>query len=200
MNHRSSSETQIALFSRQMAELVNRLRHFHVEKHSLELSWPVCFRLGVQADLLGGLALETSLEDLVSFSTVLAELATQGKEEPNQIPPAWSGALERLAEFLDQMMVGLDAGDSADQWLDDAQWERLKSWFSHLETPFLVMDELEEVLCQWQEKWCDDPLDSKTEKELRQRWIQLRQFGDALFNESSSEQDNSLLRWNDFTP
>jgi len=200
MNHWSSSESQSAIFSRLLAELVTRLRLSHVENHHMDLSWPVCSRLAVQADLLGGLARESGLESLTDFSTTLAELATLGQNDPNQIPMVWSGAMDRLAEFLDRMMIGLDDGDAPSRWLGDAQWERLTSWFTHLETPFLVMDELEEILRQWQDSWCDDVLDPEKETELQEQWQQLRGFGDALFSSSSADQDTSLLRWKGFTP
>ncbi len=200
MNNWSSAEAQPAIFSRLLAELVNRLRLSRAQHIHHDLSWPICSRLGVQADLLGGLAKESGLKDLAHLSQTLAELAVLGRDDPNHIPRAWSGALTRLANFLDKMMVGLDNGDVLDQWLADAQWERLTSWFNNLETPLLVMDELEETLLRWQNLWCGDSLDPAHEAELQERWVRLREFGDALFSSSHHESGAGLLRWKGFTP
>ncbi len=200
MNHWSSSEAQPAIFARLLAELVNRLRLSHVENLHHEPSWPICSRLAVQANLLGGLAKESDLEGLAYFAQTVTDLSVLGQEDPAHIPPSWAGALVRLADFLDEMMVGMDAGDGPDQWLDEARWERLTSWFAHLETPFLVMDEVEEVLLRWQEAWCDGSLDLKNETELQERWQRLREFGDALFDSPAEDDDSSLLRWKGFTP
>jgi hypothetical protein len=200
MNHRSSSDSHLEIFARLLAELVNRLRLFHVENHHHEHSWPVCFHLGVQADLLAGLAEESGLRDLANFAQSLQELAVLGRDDPNQIPQTWSAALTQIAEFLDEMLMGIDAGNAPDQWLSDPRWERLISWFTNLGTPFLVMDQLEKNLLQWQDAWCDGSLDPKHEAELQERWIRLREFGDALFSSSTQEEDTSLLHWKGFTP
>lgn len=198
MNHWSSSEAQPAVLSQLLAELVNRLRLSYVETHQNKISWPVCHRLGVQADLLTGLASEAGLEGLAQFAHSLAELAAMGRDEPDHIPPQWSGALSRLAEFLDEMMVGLDTGDAPAQWLTDLRWEKLTSWFTNLGSPFLVFDELEEILRRWQDSWCDGTLGPKQEAELQDRWLHLRNFGDALFKLSGNDDPQNLLRWDGF--
>jgi len=183
-----------------LAELVNRLRLSHGDNLHHELSWPICSRLRVQADLLGGLAGESGLEELVHFTQVLTELTTLGQDEPENIPPSWSGAMVRLADFLDEMLKGLDAGDSPTTWLADPQWERLTNWFANLDTPFIVMDEMEEILLRWQNVWCDGALDSGNEADIQERWLRLREFGDALFRSSDEQTDSSLLQWKGFTP
>lgn len=200
MNKWSSSESQPAVFSQLLAELLNKLRLSYAASPHTEPTWPICSRLEVQANLLSGLARESGLDDLQQFTLVLTELAVLGRDEPGHIPAAWSGALVRLAEFLDRMLTGLDAGDTPAQWLDDTQWEKLTSWFSSLETPIIVMEELEEVLLHWQNSWCDGALDVKHEAELQDRWLQLRKFGDALFCLPTDEEDSSLLQWKGFTP
>ena len=200
MNHWSSSEAQPALFSRLLAELVNQLRLSYGNNIHQEPSWPICSRLGVQANLLGGVARESGLEGLAYFTQTLSDLALLGRDDPGHIPLHWSGALNRLADFLDDMMVGLDNDDALSLWLEDTQWERLTSWFAHLGTPFLVMDEVEETLLRWQDDWCGGALDSSHESELQERWLRLREFGDALFQSTTEQKDTSLLRWKDFSP
>lgn len=200
MNHWSSSEAQPAIFSRLLAELVNQLRLSSGQSILQDPSWPICSRLGVQGNLLEGLAKESGLEELAYFAQTLSDLALLGQNDPGHIAPHWAGALGRLAEFLDEMMVGLDAGEAPAQWLAHPQWERLTSWFAHLGTPFLVMDEAEEILLRWQDVWCDGSLDPQNEAELQDRWLRLREFGDALFNSSSQQDDTSLLRWKGFSP
>ena len=200
MNHWSSSEAQPAQLSRLMAELVNRLRLSHEQNPDHDISWPVCLQLRVQADLLGGLAEESALEDLLQFTIILKELTELGRNEPQCISRSWSGVLNRLAGFLDLMISGLDHGDSPETWLEDPQWERFHNWFAHLETPFLVMDEMEEIMLRWQNAWCDGALKSEDEGELQERWLSLRKFGDALFGSSSGRDSSNLLHWNGFTP
>ncbi len=200
MKHGPSSEAQTVTFSRLLAELVNQLRLSYAQNIHEQPSWPVCFRLDVQANLLGGLAHEAGWEELASLAQALSDLAQLGQEDPGHIPLHWSDALNRLAEFLDQMLAGLDAGDSREQWLINSKWDRMTSWFAHLGSPFLVMDEMEEVLLQWQDAWCDGALDPNHEKELKERWQRLRNFGDALFQPSPEQPATNLLQWKGFSP
>jgi hypothetical protein len=197
MNQSQSPETQMAKFSRLLAELEHRLRHSYVANLSPVPSWPVCSRLAVQANLLGGLAGEWRLDDFAHFAERVSGLASLGLDEPELIPGNWGQVLDRLAALLDDLMSGLDEGDDPLQWLHDPRWGRLAGWFTHLDSPLLVLDEIEEILLRWQDSWCDGPLETGQEKELQQGWARLREFGNALLDTTSFDPADSLLRWPD---
>ncbi len=183
-----------------LAELESQLRLFPSDSHADAASWSVLFHLEVQADLLGGVAGEFGEKALLEFTDSLASLVSLGQEEPQRIPVSWQGGFNLLATFLEVMAAGLDSGDSLEQWLKDARWQRLISWFENFETPNLVFSELQEILLQWQKSWCDKTLDPAQEIELKNNWVSLRQFGDALFSPSVPDSGSSLLPWKDFDP
>jgi len=195
MNPSQSPASQIAKFSQILAELETRLRLSYVKNPSHTPSWPICSRLLVQADLLGGLAGQWGLYDFARFASCVSSLAHLGLDDPELIPGSWSGGLERLVVLLDEMMVGLDADDQPADWLNDPRWARLASWFKNIDSPFLIMDEMEEIFLRWQNTWCDGSLESGQEAELQQQWTRLRKFGDALLGPSSSDPGEGFLRW-----
>jgi len=200
LNYLPSSDTQPAIFAQLLAELDSQLRHFPSDSHAEASSWSELLRLGVQANLLAAVAEEAADEGLLQFSRDLASLVTHGQQDPQCLPEGWRAGFLLLAVFLDDLAKGLDDGEPLSQWLADARWQRLISWFGNMQSPFLVMNEIEEMLLQWQNSWCDEPLSADQEKELQQRWAQLRDFGDALFHPTTPETESSLLRWQGFEP
>ncbi len=200
MSYLPSSDTQLAQFAYLLAELESRLRLFPVNSHGEAASWSVLSRLGVQAKLLTGLAGESDQDDFLKFSQALDSLVSLGLEEPLAIPEQWREGMYLLAAFMDDLAQGLDSGESLAQWLDDPQWSRLISWFTHFQTPYLVMDQLEELLLQWQNSWCDEAFEQDQELELQKKWARLRKFGDALFQSSAENSESNLLRWKGFSP
>lgn len=200
MNYLPSSNSQPAIFAQLLAELDSRLRLFPSDAQAEASSWSVLLHLGVQADLLAGVATIEEDDGLLQCSRALASLVAHGLEDPQCIPEGWRSGFQLLTVFLDDLAVGLDAGDSVSQWIEDSRWQRLISWFARLETPFLVMNELEEILLNWQNCWCDEALTPDEDKELQQHWARLREFGDALFHPTEPESDSSLLRWKGFGP
>ncbi len=200
MSYLPSSETQPAQFALLLAELESRLRHSAADSMAKTSSWSVLSHLGVQADLLGGVAGESGETGLIQFTRALSSLVVLGQQEPQRIPSGWRVGLNLLASFLDDLAAGLDAGDSLEQWVEDTRWQRLTSWFGNFQTPLLVMNEMEELLLKWQDSWCDETLDSDQEIELQQCWARLCQFGNALFHPSTPDSGSSLLRWKGFGP
>ncbi len=195
MNQSRSPESQIVKLCTVMAERENRLRLSYGENLPEASVWPVCSGLLVQADLLRGLAREWKLQDYSLLADRILSLAALGQESPELLSESWNGAMQRLAAILDQLLAGLSSGDSPAEWLSDSRWERLASWFEHLDSPFLVLDEMEEILRHWQDSWCDASLESSQEAELRRRWLQLRDFGDALLGSPSTDLGADWLRW-----
>lgn len=167
--------------SKLLAELETRLRLSDSGNSHDPPAWPVCWRLRVHGDLLTGVAREFQREELAHLGRSLESLSLLGREEPHLIPRYWQGALDRLAEFLDQMWLGLDRGESLAPWLEDSRWARLGSWFTNLGSPSLVMDQIQEILLQWQDSWTAGVLDFTQERELARQWEGLREFGDVLF-------------------
>lgn len=200
MNQWSTSESYPEELAALLAELDNRLRLSFDEMGPDPRPWPVFNRLGVQADLMLGVAQVASRLDLARFAQSLASLVQQGRSEPSRLPASLQDPLLKLAAFLDNLMLNVDSGSSLSEQLEDPGWELLILRFRHMDTPLLVMVELQEELTRWQNIWCDASLTSEQEKELKERWVALRAFADALFCPSSEESDSSLLRWEDFGP
>ncbi|MCP4291751.1 MAG: hypothetical protein GY780_07930 [bacterium] len=202
MNQQADNQSIISKFASTLAEQENLLRLSASDRIAHNHTWPVVAQLKVQSELLGGLSDLSGNPEWRELGLQIKSIATLGSIEPHIIPDSWAEALNNLATYLDNFFNLLDEGDSPGTALmehrDDPGWSSLDSRFSHLDTPFLVMDDLEEALNQWKNLWCDVSLSVEQEKELREYWARLRQFGDAMFFSAGADDADSLLKWDNF--
>ena len=182
MTDNRSPENYMALVARSLAELVDRLRH-SVDEPIADTWSPVSLaRLRVCARLLPLLEshecqrLATALEDLIEV------LGDSPGRDLSYLDPC----LETLAQVLEEAFQEVDRGCAVADLGTGPAWLAALSRLATAGTPLEVMDDLDSCAHGWEERWGDGRLPPAVERELRQRWLTYRDYGDAVFGSGPS--------------
>lgn len=181
-------EDYAALLATTLAELSEQLRQRSVQ-HTGEASLPRCTaRLEVLARLLADPNLVAAPGSLTAVGESLRGLLAALGDSPGRDLAYLEPGLEFLAEVLEATLARLDSGEMAGTICGDPLWLAVLSRLSTAGTPLEIMDELDACARRWEEQWCDRNLTLGQERELRRRWQTFREYGDAMFGQSSQGQ------------
>ena len=166
-----------------LAELLKRFRHF-----SSPMEPPVGMashlaRIRVSGRLLAVLDRSSGpvAEDFVRLGGVLGEWVTFFESSPESFPQFLASPVERLADFLEELLARRDQGVPAAELTRDEGWVTALASFRHAGTPLAVLEDVEDLFSRWGRRWTADNLTPVQEKQLLRRWLSLRKKGDALF-------------------
>ncbi len=166
-----------------LAELLKRFRHFSGPMEpAAELASHVA-RIKVSARLLT--ALDRSgggaPEGFVRLGGVLAEWANFFEASPESFPLYLVSPVQRLADYLEELMLRRDRGEPAVVLNSDRGWVAVLASFNHAGTPLAVLEDVEDLFNRWGSRWSDENLTPIQEQQLLRSWLSLRKRGDVLF-------------------
>ncbi len=166
-----------------LAELLKRFRHF-----SGPMEPPVGMashlaRIRVSGRLLAALDRSSGpvAEGFVRLGGVLGEWVTFFESSPESFPLNLASPVERLADFLEELLARRDQGVPAAELGTDGGWSAVLASFRHAGTPLAVLEDVEDLFSRWGRHWTDDNLTPLQEQQLFRRWLSLRERGDVLF-------------------
>ena len=187
MNDVPGPGTFLKLLIQSMAELSQRLRHFPSVPGD---DVPPCIflpRLKVAARLLGYsegsdpnpwlLACGREMEKLIQEIEDLPQLETRELEP----------VLEQLSCALEALFYRMDRGEKPNQIFEDPVWLTVISHLANAGSPMEVMDQLDQVARNWENRWSNRDLNLQQDRDLYCRWLTFREYGDAMFGKPDSE-------------
>jgi len=177
-----------------LAELLRRFRHFSQAHDPDPLLASPLARIRISARLLGALGAEPDpgCEGFVRLGGVLAEWEAGFTSCPESFPASLFRPLERLADFLEEILARRDGGTGIAELAFDEAWARLLDAFRHAGTPLAVMDEVDDLFRRWGGRWTQENLTPVQDQQLRGHWRRLRDSGDQLFLAPAEEAPEAL--------
>ncbi len=172
-----SSGNYLGLVARSVAELVDQLRLSAGEPSADALPPAGTSRLRVAARLLP-LTGDTSCARL---GRALEQLVEELANSPGRDLSALEPALEVLAQAVEELFAGLDAGRDAMVLGDDPVWLGVLSRLAVAGSALEVMEDLDRCARQWEVRWADRQLPAEVEEQLQRRWSTYREYGNAVF-------------------
>jgi len=171
-----------------LAELLKRFRHFSGPHEPAPGLASHVARVKVSARLLT--ALERSpgrtSEGFVRLGGVLAEWVIFFEASPESFPLHLVSPVQRLADYLEELMARRDRGEPTIDLNRDPGWVSVLASFQHAGTPLAVLEDVEDLFSRWGRRWSDENLTPVQEQQLRRRWLSLRKNGDVLFQSDGS--------------
>jgi CheY-like chemotaxis protein len=166
-----------------LAELLKRFRHFSGPMEPAPGLASHVARIKVSARLLTTLDQSPgrASEGFVRLGGVLAEWVNFFEASPESFPPHLVSSVQRLADYLEELMVRRDRGAPTIDLARDTGWFAVLASFKHSGTPLAVLEDVEDLLSRWGRCWSDENLTPVQEQQLLRRWLSLRIKGDALF-------------------
>lgn len=166
-----------------LAELLKRFRHFSGPMEPSVGMASHLARIRVSGRLLSALDRSSGsvAEGFVRLGGVLGEWVTFFDSSPESFPLHLASPVERLADFLEELLVRRDQGVPAAELTRDEGWGVILASFRHAGTPLAVLEDVEDLFSRWGLRWSDDNLTPLQEQQLFRRWLSLRKRGDALF-------------------
>jgi CheY-like chemotaxis protein len=183
MNRENQREIGPGQLADLLAELLEQFRHFCGFLETVPGMASHMARIKVAARLLSALA-ETSGSGGKGFSRlggVLGEWVECFESSPESFPLHLYSPLERLADFLEEILAKRDRGFGAGELAADAGWQATVASFRHAGTPLAVLEDVDDQLRRWGYRWNADNLTPVQEQQLYHRWLSLRNRGDVLF-------------------
>lgn len=187
MNRENQKEIGPGQLADLLAELLEQFRHFCGSLETVPGMASHMVRIKVAARLLSALA-ETSGARGKGFSRlggVLGEWVECFESTPESFPQHLNSPLERLADFLEEILAQGDRGFGAGELAADAGWRAAVASFRHAGTPLAVLEDVDDQLRRWGYRWNADNLTPVQEQQLNRRWLRLKERGDVLFRSGS---------------
>jgi CheY-like chemotaxis protein len=183
MNGNSSNSNGPGRLADLVAELLKRFRHFSGEAEVAPGLASHLARIKVSARLLtsAGLPTESAREDFARLTGVLTELVARYESVPESLPHHLGPPVARLADYLEEIMLRLDGGVPLSEAAGDAGWATIQASFSNAGTPLAVLEDADDLLRKWGNRWSADGLTPIQVKNLGRRWQELKSKGDRLF-------------------
>jgi len=180
----SEPEPGPGLLADYLAELLKRFRHFSGPMTPASGMGSHLARIKVSARLLAALDRSSGsvTEGFIRLGGVLGEWVTFFESSPESFPHHLSSPLERLADYLEELLASRDQGVPAAELDRDMGWRAVLASFRHAGTPLAVLEEVDDLFRKWGRRWTDENLTPAQEQRLRRRWLSLRKKGDALFH------------------
>ncbi len=166
-----------------LAELLQQFRHFCGTLETVPGMVSHLTRIKVSARLLTALAGPSGSRDegFARLGGVLGEWATCFDSSPESFPIHLYSPLERLADYLEEILARKDQGVPAADLAADGGWSAAVASFRHAGTPLAVLEDVDDQFRRWGYRWNADNLTPLQEQQLHRRWLSLRKKGDALF-------------------
>ncbi len=111
----------------------------------------------------------------------LGDLVSELQKNPGRLPVYLLSPLEQMADYLSEVFTRMDTGESNVDLCHDPRWEALLGAFINAGTVLQVLDEMEDRMQNWSQRFGDQDLSASQEEFLQRRWTMLRQYGDSLF-------------------
>ncbi len=183
MAERFSSESLPGQLADNMAELVTRLR-LSSTLPVFTSTESVCLpRLVVMARILEKMG--SDAPGLAQLGQTIVSLSDLLKEVPAAGGPALEPSLQRLVEFLESFLVGVDRGDDLKTWLNHPRWLSLQLSFTNYQTPLAVFDELDDVLHRFHQQRAHSLQPNCIPEAMAARWAEVCRQGDLVFGVDS---------------
>lgn len=182
--------TDLGRLADHMAELTHQLRHFAADAPESSCAPVVLARLSVAARLWSTLGQTEGQTDLMTFTARLDELVAAWKDLDAQGPVDLLPALDRLADWLEDLLKRLDEGEVVADLATDPGWALILATFCDAQTPLAILNDLEDRLRVWAGRWCDADMSSSDEHLLHERWLTLRAYADALLSPSATQTED----------
>ncbi len=166
-----------------LAELLRQFRHFCGTTDTVPGMASHLARIKVSARLLAVLAepLGSRGEGFARLGGVLGEWVDWFESSPDSFPPHLYSPLERLADYLEEILSRKDEGVPGPELAADGGWSAAVDSFRHAGTPLAVLEDVDDRFRKWRYRWSVDNLTPAQEQQLHRRWLDLRKKGDALF-------------------
>ncbi len=179
----SEPEPGPGLLADYLAELLKRFRHFSGPLEPAPGMGSHLARIRVSARLLAALDRPSGpvAEGFIHLGGVLGEWVTFFESSPKSFPLHLAFPLERLADYLEELLARRDQGVSTAELIRDVGWRAVLASFRHAGTPLATLEEVEDLFRRWGRRWTDENLTPVQEQRLRRRWLSLRKRGDVLF-------------------
>jgi CheY-like chemotaxis protein len=173
-----------------LAELLKQFRHFSSPVEPTPEMATHLARIKIAARLLSVLLASSGpvTESFIRLGGVLQEWVAFFDASPESFPHHLTSPLERLANYLEEMMARHDQGVPATELADDEGWGGILASLRHAGTPLAVLEEVETLFRRWNRRWTDQNLTPLQEKQLLRRWLSLRKRGDVLFHRDGGHQ------------
>ncbi len=179
-NQRDNGPGQLADY---LAELLQRFRHFCGTRETVSGMASHLTRIKVSARLLTALDESSGSrgEGFARLGGVLGEWVTCFESSPESFPIHLYSPLERLADYLEEILARRDQGVPASELAADGGWSAVLASFCHAGTPLAVLEDVDDQFRRWGARWDVDSLTPVQERQLYRRWLSLRKRGDVLF-------------------
>ncbi|MCK9995944.1 MAG: response regulator [Candidatus Krumholzibacteria bacterium] len=166
-----------------LAELLKRFRHFSDPMEPAPGMVSHLVRIKVSARLLTALDRSPgrASEGFVRLGGVLSEWVNYFEASPESFPLHLVSPVQRLADYLEKLLVRRDQGVPAVELDRDAGWRAVLVSFQHAGTPLAVLEDVEDLFDKWGRRWNDENLTPVQEQQLLRRWLSLKIRGDVLF-------------------
>ena len=166
-----------------LAELLQRFRHFCGTPETVSGMASHLTRIKVSARLLTALAGSSGSrgDGFARLGGVLGEWVACFESSPESFPLHLHSPLERLADYLEEILAWRDQGDPASGLAADGGWSAVLASFRHAGTPLAVLEDVDDQFRRWGYRWNVDNLTPVQERQLYRRWLSLRKKGDVLF-------------------
>ena len=182
-----------------LAELSHQLRHCSSPDSSPDGQPEALPRLTVSGRLVAGLGHDSGQVDLVRFGAVLQELLDKWTSVPESFPPELDRPLENLADWLDRLLARADNGESPGTLVNEGGWDAVLVLFQHAGTPLEILDEMANLLLNWEHDWGRTRLDPQLAEPLLQGWQSLDGLAQRILKagfEEGAETTNSPVSEN----
>lgn len=183
MNGINHTHNGPGLLADYLAELLEQFRLFSGPMEPSPGIASQLARIKVAARLLAVLGSSSNrFEDgFPRLGGVLSEWVTFFESSPESFPIHLTFAFERLADFLEELLVRRDQGTSGTALAADGGWPAILAAFRNAGTPLAVLEEVDDLLGRWGRRWSEDNLTPAQAEQLQQRWFAVRSRGDAQF-------------------
>jgi len=194
MNDHPLPDSLPGLLAGHLAKLNHQLRQLLADP-SPETPWAdpgparaVINRLQVAAALLSDakLSADPGLAPLRRLGSALNDLVLNLNGSSAQLPEDLLPPLRQLADFLAACFARLDAGEDPVSLCLDTRWEAILAAFFNAGTELQSLDEIEEQMHRWRQRYAERNVSAAQKDALHCRWDQVREFGDSLFGAARS--------------
>jgi hypothetical protein len=182
MTETSSQNSHPARLAESLTELVTRLRLSSLPPSGRLVLPTYPQRLAIAGRLLVHAGARAQDERFIPLSQVLETFNDWVAEEPARCPRRLDRSFEILVEFLESLLVEIDAGGTVATAGSDQRWEVVRAEFGGQGSSRSVIADLARIMDRWEASPGRQGPDAAAEA-LHRSWTLLRRRGDALFQE-----------------